>query len=47
MKKKNYTAPQAEWLEAVNAGCFLEESNTFGTNSLEDLQYEDLGDIWS
>ena len=26
MTKRNYTAPQAEWLEAVNAYCFLQES---------------------
>ena len=26
MKKVHYTAPQAEWLEAVNAYCFLQES---------------------
>lgn len=26
MNTKHYTAPQAEWLEAVNASCFLVES---------------------
>ncbi len=26
MNKKNYTAPQAEWLEADSDYCFLQES---------------------
>ncbi len=36
MSKHTYTAPQAEWLEAVNAYCFLVESPTGEIPALED-----------
>ncbi|MBO4476618.1 MAG: hypothetical protein J5737_07860 [Bacteroidales bacterium] len=36
MTKKYYSAPQAEWLEAVNAGCFLQESLGGTIPSLEE-----------
>lgn len=36
MKKTRYTAPQAEWLEAENAYCFLQESPGGTIDPLED-----------
>ena len=36
MKKFIYTAPEAEWLEAVNANCFLADSETGDIPELTD-----------
>ncbi len=36
MTKKHYTVPEAEWLEAENACCFLQESPSGDIPELED-----------
>ncbi len=36
MNKKHYTAPQAEWLEADFACCFLQESPSGDIPALDD-----------
>jgi len=46
MKKNYYSAPVAELMEAENAWCFLQDSGT-SSESLEGLNYQDLGDIWN
>ena len=43
MTKKHYTAPQAEWLGAVNAYCFLQESPG---GSIPELGDSDVEIIW-
>ena len=42
MKKTRYTAPAAEWLEADNAYCFLQESPTGDIPELEDGGWSEI-----
>ena len=43
MTKKHYSAPQAEWLEAENATCFLEQSPG---GTIDDLQDSGIDITW-
>jgi len=42
MKKTYYSAPQAEWLEAENATCFLEQSPNGEIPALQDGGWGDI-----
>ena len=42
MKKTLYTAPEAEWLEAVNANCFLQSPGGTIPSLTEDDTYVDI-----